>query len=482
MSKLDDDAIITEAEKIIADESETPARRAEACVEKFQCMARKYKLCPNLLEKALEWQPDMPAALVQMGVFYRLTRNKEKAQEYLDTVIQIAPSYAPAWLERGNIYKDRGEKEKANADYNTYLQLNPNDPIIYDKMGYEIYSIIRDNIIDKKKSKNTKEDFDKAIFYYSEAIKHDPLNSDYLERRGELYLYLELRFGGDENFISACKDIEEFLTLCLMENNTQIYTLQHMFDRISRKNKKRYFSKMINDLPYGSDAYWLVYKNLADAFIGEKGSVKALNLYATMIEKNNTGSTWQLFGYTGRAELYEHQGEYDKALNDYAAIIQLVKEDDPGRSHTPIQSSAIYMKRAWIYKFRSLFSNNIKKDYTEEIIAEYSAIINMNKANTYSLYTAYKERAEIYKKQGEYEKALADYSAIIEGDDNGSFVKDAYRKRMNFYLEKGDKEKAFLDFIKMTESKDGIDLEGFLDFITDSDFTTDQYEILSDDC
>jgi tetratricopeptide (TPR) repeat protein len=472
MTKYDDDEIIAKSEKVITNENETPAMRAEACVEKFQYLVQEYKLCPKLLEKALEWQPNMPAALTQMGVFYRLTGNNEKAREYLDTAVQIAPSYAPARLERGKFYKGRGEKEKAEADYNTYLQLNTTDPSIYAENGFEIYNAIRKNIMNKKGSKNSIKDFDTAIFYYSEAINRNPSEPGYFERRGELYLCRELRFGGAEYFINACSDIEKFLTISQDQNMTRTETIFcNMFSTISQKNKKRYFSKMINDLPYGSDAYWMVFKNLAEALIDEKGSVRALNLYATMIERNNTGSVWQLFGYAGRSELYIRQKESDKALNDYAAIIQLAKEDEPEKRRIDIEPSYAHWRRADIYKDCSRL--NTKMNYTEKIITEYSEIINMEKVDIFDRYTAHLKRAEIYKEQGEYEKALVDYSAIIEGSDSDYFVKDAYKERMNIYLKNGDKEKAFHDFIKMTESRDGFEDEG-LDVL--------DYEILSDEC
>jgi tetratricopeptide (TPR) repeat protein len=170
---------------------------------------------------------------------------------------------------------------------------------------------------------------------------------------------------------------------------------------------------------------------------------KSLACYTAMIKKNTKGSIWQLYGYKGRAMVYENlneQGDKDKALDDYAMIIALSSEDMP----VYLRPSDAYFSRAHIFEWRNGLDNPMEYD---KAIAENSAVIDKGTGNSSDILLAYWHRTDLYRKLKEYDKALEDYSAIITLDKDGSFFrKVAYKERMELYKEMGETDKALLDY------------------------------------
>jgi tetratricopeptide (TPR) repeat protein len=199
------------------------------------------------------------------------------------------------------------------------MRLQPDSPTIYIKRAREM----EDEIFEKEFKNCKKSDFDLTINNFTKAIERDTLNYNLYQDRGELYLQREQIYKKKDDFHKACKDIETYLKLYPEDNFDHLAGLSNMFVNISLQQRVQYFSAMIAVLPENEQAYWLICYLLAKAYANNEDSIKALSLYAQMIEKNNKGSAWQLLGYSGRASLYGFQGEYDKALDDYAAIVRL---------------------------------------------------------------------------------------------------------------------------------------------------------------
>jgi tetratricopeptide (TPR) repeat protein len=237
ISKEELNEIITEADKIISENSEDPKETAVAYLKKAQCLYKLeqcngFVMCDfldsqipqvsgfcgaaiigidnkqiqpqikGLLEKALELSPDMPEALMRLGTTYGNLTNEdshiEKAMDLLTRAIQLKPDYAAAFNNRSSIIKElKGEEniKKAIADLTEAIRIRPFDATHYNNRAGN-YSAL--------------EMHEKAIDDLSNAIKH---GSDAFKKTQNIFLiraeeYMELKDYG-----KAIDDFSESLRL-----------------------------------------------------------------------------------------------------------------------------------------------------------------------------------------------------------------------------------------------------------------------------
>jgi tetratricopeptide (TPR) repeat protein len=67
-------------------------------------------------------------ALIQRGVLFEQSDNKEAAIKDYTDAIKLDPSSAVAFFNRGNAYDQLGDYDRAIADYTEAIKLDPNDP------------------------------------------------------------------------------------------------------------------------------------------------------------------------------------------------------------------------------------------------------------------------------------------------------------------------------------------------------------------
>jgi tetratricopeptide (TPR) repeat protein len=222
--------ILAEADRIISENKASKEELAVAYLKKAQCF-HKLEQCNEirfmgslyfnkqkkmeiigLLEKALELSPDMPEAVMRLGITYGDVSlredNNDKAIELLTKAIQLKPNYAAAYNNRSTLYKSPSffeEKEndhdkilKAITDLTEAIRIRPFDTIYYFNRGMD-YSKLKM--------------YEKALDDYSNAIK---FGSDAFKRTLHLYnirgnLYMELK--------DYAKAIEDFFESLLLNPN-----------------------------------------------------------------------------------------------------------------------------------------------------------------------------------------------------------------------------------------------------------------------
>jgi tetratricopeptide (TPR) repeat protein len=74
-------------------------------------------------------------ALIQRGVLFEQSDNKEAAIKDYTDAIKLDPSSAVAFFNRGNAYDQLGDYDRAIADYTEAIKLDPNDPDVYINRG-----------------------------------------------------------------------------------------------------------------------------------------------------------------------------------------------------------------------------------------------------------------------------------------------------------------------------------------------------------
>jgi len=480
--------LIGQADEAIAKGCENPQGRAAAYVWKFQLLSYQEKLAPKLLEKALALCPDMPEALIRMGAFFYIKdSNKNKMLEYINRVIEASPSFACAWLLRA--YFSLNNKEQVIADCAEYSRLKPDS-----SSGYELCARYIDPINNHEvdmQPDDVKHDFEPAIYNYTEAIRLNPSNRYNYLNRGKLYLKREESYGTEDDHRSALSDI---ITLFLMipedDFNDYPFYFGNFFSDAKPSLKEQYLTEIINTISPEKTFYWLTYMELAEYYCYQKHYDKSIAAYSFAIAQNAKGSVIQLLAYSRRANVYRKIGEYDKALDDYSTIVEHGSwvTEEYNRSlksnsyfkipYTIIPMNAIN-ERANIYDYFYHLDNkdNLTEiEIREKAISEYSKAIELAKLldNELMVIDILEERAGVYYAIHDFDKALDDYSAIINLDTEEitECLITAYEQRIAIYLEQGKKEKAFEDFVKMNEVKDKNHF--------DADKIKSVYEVLDD--
>jgi tetratricopeptide (TPR) repeat protein len=220
--------IMAEADKIISENKESKENLAVAYLKKAQCIRKLYsgktpetifydqmgmfseerKYIKEFLFKALKLLPDMPEALMQLGLLnahfpFGGKKFREKAIKFFSMAIQLKPNYAAAFNNRAmNFYdlfyehqfliknKKYIEKSKNNfriavTDLTEAIRIRPFDAVYYVNRGI-FYSNLEEY-------KEAVEDFSNAIHYASDALKDGLLKEGILifTLRGKAYTELK---------------------------------------------------------------------------------------------------------------------------------------------------------------------------------------------------------------------------------------------------------------------------------------------------
>ncbi|GBU28634.1 hypothetical protein R84B8_02194 [Treponema sp. R8-4-B8] len=169
------------------------------------------KSVKKLLKKALELFPDMPEALMQLGVLNEtawFSNDKNyKSLNYISMAIQLNPDYAAAFNNRAMLFydttidlenKDYSAKNKINfrnavADLTEAIRIRPFDALYHFNRG-----VFNSRLGEHKEAI---EDFSNALNYASDKIKEQlKTGEEILKLRGKEYTELK----------DYCKAIEDF--------------------------------------------------------------------------------------------------------------------------------------------------------------------------------------------------------------------------------------------------------------------------------
>jgi tetratricopeptide (TPR) repeat protein len=127
------------------------------------------------INKAISLQSSNTQYLVQKASYLRNTHDSEtglpdllEAIATLSEAIQLAPDSARFYDLRGQIQFENGQRLSAIADFSKAIEMNP-DAVYFGDRGLT-YLIL--------------EDYQDAINDFTSAVELDPLNEDYIQKRG----------------------------------------------------------------------------------------------------------------------------------------------------------------------------------------------------------------------------------------------------------------------------------------------------------
>jgi len=339
-------------------------------------------------------------AHLQKGAQYLDKKQYDLALTEFDKAVNINSRSAEAFKGRADAFHFKGESEKAAADYTEALNLGLKDAEIFRRRGYD-YGIAREN--------------SKAIADYSQAISLD--FNDGVAFGGRCRVYLE-----NQQFENALADCSKAIELNPDEATSYL----------NRGNA--YLAKNENNLAIAdfNKALSLQAKNAAaylgrgNAFYNKGDYGKALDDYSEAVKLNPQNPA----AYGLRGIIYQRKGNDDKAIEDFTEAIRLNPE-----------FALVYASRG-----KSFLA---EKKY-DEAIDDYTNAIKFN--NSGKATDFYFERGIAYYKKGEFDKAIADLTEVINLDPKSY---GAYHNRGAAYSKQGKRDLAEADFKKERELKRG---------------------------
>ena len=239
---------------------------------------------------------------------------------------QIKPQTADDYFKRGNDYRNKNDYEKAIADYTEALRLNPQLAKAFLNRALAHFNL---------------KDFDTAIADNTQAIKINPRYAEAYHNRGTAYA----RQG---NYDAGLADINRAI-------------------KLNPRLAEAYFSRGVINNALGNNDRAIADYSLAVKLDPQLGKA-----------------------YYNRGTSYSRNKDYDRAISDYTKTVSL----------TPNESMA-YWARGSVYAD--------KKEY-DRAIADLTKAISLAPKDT----KVYSKRAEVYCTQGRKDLATADENKIIE--------------------------------------------------------------------
>ncbi len=249
-----------------------------------------------------------------------------------------------------------------------------------------------------------KDEYDKAIQDYDEAIRLNPSYGDAWGNRGYTYVVKGDRDRGMQDFDQAIK---------LNPNDfaTTYYRGLGYYDKGDYDRAIQDFDTAIKLDPSRSDGF----ESRGRAY-NDKGEYdRAIKDYDQAIQLN--ANSFEAFYYRGIA--CENKGDHDLAIRDYDQAIRL----------SPNYADA-FKRRGEAY---------IQKGDYDHAIQDIGQALKSDANDG----TALKDRGDAYNDKGDYDHAIQDYDQVIKLTPNSD---QAFRDRALAYDGEGDHDRAIQDF------------------------------------
>jgi tetratricopeptide (TPR) repeat protein len=285
---------------------------------------------------------------------------------------------------------------------------------------------------------SSKNDFNKAIADYSEAIASRPDLIAAYNNRGNAYLNINDDDSAINDF-NKIIDLQPDLALAYANRGTAY----------SYKNDiKRALSDFDKAISLDPDDI-VTYVNRGSTY----AIIKEMDLAIADFDRAIKRKPDLFEAYNNRGFIYTEKGDLKHALADFERALQL----KPGAPEIYINRGRAYFKSGDVEHAFADYNNALRlkpnfvlallnrgtayssrRDY-DRAIADYSEVIKVNPR----MALAYHYRGTTYSEKGEYDLALTDYAQAIDLDRNNAEI---YVNRGITYARKGKFDQAIADF------------------------------------
>ena len=299
ISKEELEEIIAVADKIISDVNSERNKLIEAYLKKVQCLQEldKHTESKEFIDKLLTFNPNMPEAIVRLGIVYSENKEYNKAIDCKSKAIEIKPDYAYAYYSRGYTKDDLSDYHGAIEDYTKAIKFKPNYVEAYYNRGI---------------AKCELSDNHGAIEDYTKAIEIKPDNADAYFARGYTKYNLSGYCGAIEDYTKAIE---------IKPDNADAYLNCGIakFDLSDYHGAIEDYTKAIKIRPDYAEAYFncgIAKFDLSDYHGAIEDYTKAIEIRPDYAE-----------AYYNRGYTKDELSNYRDAMEDYTKAIEFKPDD-----------------------------------------------------------------------------------------------------------------------------------------------------------
>jgi len=296
-----------------------------------------------------------------------------------------------------------------------------------------------------------------AIYEYTQAIELNPEFAEAYANRGAALLgrlKYDLSAGNESNYNHAIADCEKAIELnplvklkvtlaeAYVQRGYYYFSREKYDEAIADYTKAIELDPLVIECQRLLDIYWRVGLD----HLEDHDYDKAIIYYTKAIELDCGDSEYfhrQLAeAYYGRGmNHYEYSTDREKAIADYTRAIEL----DPTNANYYLSRAGVYDE--WAYYYYDHGRSSEQRDSNNKAIADYTKVIELKPevANFYYF------RGRCYADNGDYTRAIADYSRAIELGELGDLIANVYWGRASAHENLGNNEKALTDYRKALE-------------------------------
>jgi tetratricopeptide (TPR) repeat protein len=150
-----------------------------------------WKNSETLFSQALRVYPESGLAHLNLGLYYRVNKEYDKALEVYSEGIQYSKGYLQLYTNRSRIYLDRGMADLALSDLNYCLEKSPD---------------LVNALINRGVAYGMKSEWDKSLADFNKADKLEPNTPDLLSNRALVYY-------STNRFAEAVNDLKKYTVL-----------------------------------------------------------------------------------------------------------------------------------------------------------------------------------------------------------------------------------------------------------------------------
>jgi len=364
-----------------------------------------------IAQDALKIDPLFGKAYQVIGYVYKGKKDYDRAYDYFSKAIEATPSLVYAYYERGWITNYiRSKPDESIADFNKVLELDPNSYI-----GW----LVKGNI------ENSKKNYDQALASYSRAIELYPQCDLAYYQRGYIYL----RQGDMARMIAdhdrAFRLNPEYLKLTMTD--------------LLGQEAIEYYEALIKLNPNLGG----LYNNLGTLYFLTGQDIKALDAYDRAVKLGY--SDFNLFANAGQMHLtrgLEAANENDKKLakrmfrTSAELYLKSISVNSNNRKTFRDLARTIF---TWVKVFDD------KTEMADICQLALDACNQVLKGGTIDA-EIYIMRGKIWGILKNHDRAIEDFTRVIDMNDKGGNAVMAYNERGIAYSEKKDFTKAVFDF------------------------------------
>lgn len=403
----------------------------------------------------------------QRGVEAISDGNYDEGEDYLQLELKENPKngYAYAWLS--SVETERDELGNAIAMLHKALQYLPKNDKYYIAWSYSSLAGIHMQLNDTLA----------AINYLTKAIKTEPTNSEWIERRGYFYMLSKQYDLALEDFQKAMDKKPGIVSSYIL--TAEVYYRQEKYQEALNLYK---YANSLAERAY-IYAYMAATENklhnyeqaadyIINAFHLEQFQDDAIDLFdiknqqlldellpriQVQVTKNPNAIEWKYY----LLAIYNEKKQYEDAIQVAQAIKKLDSDPYFDGIISDIYQDFGDFEMALQYALAACESDTTDTDYQYDLISVYTElnrlddalqIANMMVNQNPDKVGSYATRADIYFNMQDYAKAIEDYNTAIALQSSNNYLRF---KRGYSYLLSNDTAKAHKDFQRNLQDAKG---------------------------